>query len=96
MQSLYRQQLLPKMKLVNVLKQNHGCLITFSDTGKGINAQDLKHIFSPFFTTKQKGNGLGLSETHKIIQSHFGNIEVHSEVGRGTSFSIFLPLKKGK
>lgn len=81
---------------ISMIKQDHGCLINISDTGKGINDQDLKHIFSPFFTTKQKGNGLGLSETHKIIQAHFGNMEVHSKLGSGTSFTIFLPIKKGK
>lgn len=64
------------------------------DDGCGIPAEILPHIFEPFLTTKETGHGvgLGLAISHSIIERHHGNIEVHSEPGRGTSFSIRLPL----
>lgn len=63
------------------------------DTGCGIKPADLEHIFDPFFTTKAvgQGTGLGLSLTYGIIRTHRGYIEVKSEVGRGTVFSVYLP-----
>ena len=67
--------------------------ITVTDTGVGISAENLEKIFSPFFTTKTEGNGFGLSEVHKIIQAHGGDIDVTSEMGQGTTFTIKLPLK---
>jgi nitrogen fixation/metabolism regulation signal transduction histidine kinase len=79
---------------ISVIKNNNLCLITISDTGEGIEEKDLENIFSPFFTTKQKGNGLGLSEANKIIQAHFGNLEVRSKLHKGTTFTITLPIKR--
>ncbi|MBN1914428.1 MAG: ATP-binding protein [Parachlamydiales bacterium] len=79
---------------ISLLENNHLYSITISDTGKGIDEEDLHNIFSPFFTTKKRGTGLGLSETYKIIQAHFGSIDVRSEVNRGTTFTINLPLKR--
>jgi signal transduction histidine kinase len=66
------------------------------DTGKGIAPENLKKIFDPFFTTKPigKGTGLGLSLSYGIIQKHHGRIEVHSEVGKGTTFRVWLPLRQ--
>jgi signal transduction histidine kinase len=68
--------------------------IVFADTGIGIKEQDLEQIFDPFFTTKPvgKGTGLGLSVSYGTIQQHGGSIEVESEEGRGTLFTILLPL----
>jgi hypothetical protein len=67
--------------------------ITVSDTGCGIPAEDLPRIFEPFFSTKgQKGTGLGLSVIWGIIDNHNGTIKVESEVNRGTTFRIRLPL----
>lgn len=68
-------------------------VIRIEDTGVGIAPENLPNIFSPFFTTKETGNGLGLAEVHKVIQAHQGWIEVQSEVGKGTTFIIKIPLK---
>lgn len=68
-------------------------IIRFSDTGMGIEKSILEKIFRPFFTTKgDKGTGLGLAVCHKIIGQHKGEIRVESEVGKGTTFTIYLPV----
>ncbi|HWY40423.1 MAG TPA: ATP-binding protein [Chthoniobacterales bacterium] len=67
-------------------------LISIRDTGEGIKAEDIPHVFDPFFTTKDYGTGLGLSVVHGIIQEHGGQIEVESELQKGTVFHILLPL----
>ena len=65
------------------------------DTGSGISAEDKKKVFEPFFTTKGgKGTGLGLSISYGIIQDHGGSIEVESELGDGTTFTVSLPVKR--
>jgi signal transduction histidine kinase len=66
--------------------------LTISDNGEGIRSEDIPHVFDPFFTTKDYGTGLGLSVVHGIIQEHGGQIEVESELKKGTSFHILLPL----
>ncbi|HEV3410772.1 MAG TPA: ATP-binding protein, partial [Chthoniobacterales bacterium] len=66
--------------------------ITVRDNGEGIRQEDIAHVFDPFFTTKDYGTGLGLSVVHGIIQEHGGQIEVESELAKGTSFHILLPL----
>ncbi len=66
--------------------------ITVRDDGEGIKSEDIAHVFDPFFTTKDYGTGLGLSVVHGIIQEHGGQIEVESELAKGTSFHILLPL----
>lgn len=70
--------------------------IAIKDHGIGIPDEHLKKIFDPFFTTKESGNGLGLSSCYSIINRHGGHIHVESEVGRGSTFSIYLPTSKRK
>lgn len=67
--------------------------IQIKDTGYGIPQENLKKLFSPFFSTKADGNGLGLAEVHKVVQAHGGEITTESEVGKWTLFTIKLPLK---
>jgi PAS domain S-box-containing protein len=66
--------------------------VTIRDNGEGIRSEDLVHVFDPFFTTKDYGTGLGLSVVHAIVQEHGGQIEVESELSKGTAFHILLPL----
>ncbi|HVP35896.1 MAG TPA: ATP-binding protein [Terriglobales bacterium] len=68
--------------------------LIIEDNGCGIVKENLENIFKPFFTSKEKGIGLGLSLVKKIIDLHKGKIEVKSEPGKGTIFSIFLPLSE--
>jgi two-component system sensor histidine kinase HydH len=68
--------------------------IIVSDTGTGISKEDLEHIFDPYFTTKQTGTGLGLAIVHKIIEAHRGEVKAESELGRGTTVSLLLPVKE--
>jgi len=65
--------------------------ISISDSGVGVPLHEKEKIFEPFYTTKDGGTGLGLSIVHKIIENHKGMITVESEVGRGSTFAIFLP-----
>jgi CheY-like chemotaxis protein len=68
--------------------------IVFRDQGIGIPKQHLDRIFDPYFTTKQKGSGLGLAAAYSIIKSHGGCITVDSELGVGTTFAIYLPASE--
>jgi signal transduction histidine kinase len=70
--------------------------IQIADTGEGIPPENLGKIFDYYFTTKEKGMGLGLPLAHKIIQEHGGAIEVKSEVGVGTRFLVHLPIPREK
>jgi signal transduction histidine kinase len=70
--------------------------IAVSDTGQGIEKNDLDKIFDPFFTSKDEGTGLGLAITHGIIEQHNGKIDAFSKVGRGTIFTIKLPIESGE
>jgi two-component system NtrC family sensor kinase len=70
--------------------------VEITDNGAGIALDDIPHIFEPFYSTKEKasGIGLGLAIVHGIVQNHSGKTEVDSELGKGTSISIQLPLAK--
>ena len=69
-------------------------IISVRDEGTGITPANMIHIFDPFFSTKQKGSGLGLAVSFSIMQRHGGTIEVESEVGKGTKFTLYLPASE--
>lgn len=79
---------------INTYKVEQNVVIEFIDTGAGIAPENLKKVFDPFFTTKPvgKGTGLGMSISYRVINDHKGTIEVESEVGKGTKFTITLPI----
>jgi signal transduction histidine kinase len=80
-----------KLKIIS--RETHGFIeVEFSDTGCGIKEEDQEKIFDALFTTKAKGIGLGLAVTQGIIERHEGQIKLKSEVGKGTTFVIRLPL----
>lgn len=80
----------PSLEIGNYIK------ISIQDTGTGIPSDLLPKIFDPFFTTKAKGHGLGLATSYSIIAKHKGTIEVESEMGKGTSFFIYLPVSESE
>jgi signal transduction histidine kinase len=73
---------------------NNKCIVQISDNGNGMNEEELGKLFEPYFTTKSKGNGLGLTNTQNIILNHRGNISVTSKLGEGTKFSIEFDIAK--
>jgi len=70
--------------------------VEISDTGVGINEADLQYIFRPFYSTKSKGTGLGLPFCRRVAEEHGGEISLKSEVRRGTTFMVTLPIRQGK
>jgi signal transduction histidine kinase len=79
---------------LSLFKMDSCYQIAISDTGIGMDEEMLKKIFSPFFTTKDQGNGLGLVQVHKIVQGHYGTIDVRSFLLKGTTFTLNFPLKR--
>src|SRR5574341_1129285 len=73
-------------------KKHRLMVVKVGDTGPGIKPEHLQDIFAPFFTTKDKGVGLGLALSYQIVQEHLGTIRVESQEGEGTTFSVYLPL----
>lgn len=69
--------------------------LRITDSGSGMGRDQLEHLFEPFYTTKRKGTGLGLSTVYGIVEQNAGVIEVESQLGRGTTFTIFLPRYTG-
>ncbi len=67
---------------------------TFADSGTGIAAENLSKIFDPYFTTKKQGSGLGLATVYSIVKKHQGLIEVESQLGKGTTFHLWLPAAR--
>jgi len=89
-------QAIPSEGRVTVALESRGGFahITVSDTGRGIAPEHLPSIFRPFFTTKGQGTGLGLSLARRIVESHGGRLEVASQLGKGSEFSAWLPLRR--
>ena len=83
---------------VKTFQQGTDIVIEVKDNGSGIDPKILSHIFTPFFTSKPvgEGTGLGLSISHEIIKQHDGKIKVTSEVGKGSCFSIYIPITANK
>jgi signal transduction histidine kinase len=84
--------------LVKITEEHNLLKVIFKDNGSGIESQYLQKIFDPFFTTREegKGVGLGLSISYGIIKNHGGDITVESEVGKGSTFIVSLPIYKYK
>ncbi|OGU33190.1 MAG: hypothetical protein A2068_10030 [Ignavibacteria bacterium GWB2_35_6b] len=80
---------------MNITDEENYITIEISDTGCGVPEENIKKLFTPFFTTKKmgKGTGLGLAITYGIIKMHKGDIKVESVLGEGTTFRIKLPVK---
>lgn len=81
--------------IAGINPDSHMVTISFSDTGPGIPEEARGCLFEPFFTTKAKGTGLGLSICYEILQSHGGDISVISEAGKGSTFTVSLPVYGG-
>jgi signal transduction histidine kinase len=80
--------------VIGISKAPGGVAVSFRDTGVGISTGDMTSIFHPLFTTKAKGQGLGLSACGRIVEAHGGSITVESQVGLGTTFTVRVPLGK--
>ena len=79
---------------VKAFRESDGAFISIQDTGIGIPEENLSKIFKPLFTTKSKGQGFGLAVCKRIVEAHEGTIDVESELGRGSIFTIKIPLKE--
>ncbi len=77
-------------------ENNDGVWVSVADTGGGIPQEQINRIFEPFYTTKKKGSGLGLMIVQRIVRAHNGRIELESNVGKGTTFRVWLPLHERK
>jgi signal transduction histidine kinase len=78
------------------VKSGNGIAISIKDTGTGINKEDMANIFKPFFTRKTKGTGLGLVICRDLINMHNGAIEVKSAPGKGSTFTVTIPIRRDK
>ncbi|HOX46781.1 MAG TPA: ATP-binding protein [Myxococcota bacterium] len=83
----------PGRVVVSTAREGDGVVIRISDTGRGMSPEVLAKVFTPYFTTRQDGTGLGLAIVQRILEEHGGNIEIESQVGRGSVVSILLPLE---
>jgi len=96
-----REAMIPRggILFIKAAKQNNEIILTVADTGSGISSENLDKVFKPFFTTKtpnstagRAGAGLGLAFCAEMVEAHNGTISVESEQGKGTEFTIVLPL----
>jgi signal transduction histidine kinase len=81
---------------IETKRQDAEIFIKVHDTGVGISEKNLAKIFEPYFTTKEKGSGLGLTLVFKIIREHRGEISVKTKEGRGACFTVTLPVSKSE
>jgi two-component system NtrC family sensor kinase len=72
------------------------CFVMVTDNGPGISMEHFDKLFTPFFSTKEKGTGLGLAISYGIVKDHGGEIRVQSELGKGTTFTVILPVRQGE
>ncbi|UCD11446.1 MAG: PAS domain-containing protein [Nitrospinaceae bacterium] len=75
-------------------RTRQGVVVEIIDSGTGMDAETLKNVFTPFFTTKKKGTGLGLALSLKIVENHSGKIKITSEKGLGTTVQVLLPIRQ--
>jgi signal transduction histidine kinase len=80
--------------IIKTLRERDGVTIEITDTGEGIPPDRMSKVFEAYYSTKKTGSGLGLATTKRIVEEHQGAIAVHSEVGKGTRFTIQLPKKQ--
>jgi two-component system sensor histidine kinase HydH len=69
-------------------------ILQIEDEGVGMEPEEVEHIFEPFFSTKHEGTGLGLFVVHSIVERHGGAIRVKSELGKGSTFTVYLPVER--
>ena len=81
---------------ISTNKEENAVAVLISDNGCGIPHNIVNKIFEPYFTTKDCGTGLGLTMTYKVIKEHGGDIHVYSDLGKGTSFKVLLPIMNDK
>lgn len=79
-----------------VSRRDAAVVLSVKDEGEGIPVENLDRIFDPFFTTKENGTGLGLSVAHQIVSQHGGVIEAQRDAVKGTTFSVVLPIQRGR
>ena len=79
------------------IEEGHYVVLTVSDSGSGINSEDMKRIFEPFYTKKKmgkSGTGLGLAVVWGTVKDHKGYIDLHSTEGNGTTFTLYFPVTR--
>ncbi len=81
--------------MVGTWREGREVRLRVTDNGKGMSEEQLKQVFRPFFTTKKEGTGLGLTLVQQIVTEHGGHVECESAVGKGSTFTIFLPAGEG-
>ena len=82
-----------KLSISAIAKQDK-VHVSFTDTGSGISKENMKNLFEPLFTTKARGIGLGLAVSKNLVEANGGSIEVESEEGKGSIFTVILPIKE--
>ena len=79
---------------ISTLRKERLCLVRFEDRGRGIDEKDLPHIFEAYYTTKEEGSGLGLTQVYQAVREHGGRIDVKSTPGKGSAFTLILPIRR--